>query len=504
MYYKNTLLISLVSYSVIFNSVNGDREPPSVIIIGAGAAGIAAASKLFQNGFTNITILEAEERIGGRLYTTQFGGYLVDLGGQWVHGEIGNVAYELAFPLGLLEKDYFTNRIQELYDSSGTLVDQRMTNDILEFYMQISQKNFTEKLNVSIGELATNELNKYLEAHPDWKKNSKGVLQMFEMDQLAIDGADSWFDVSISGTSEFYHSPGDTDINWKERAYGFILDILMKRYPRPEEELPVVKNTLLNTEVALINNKDTSGKKVAVTTINGNTYFADHAIVTTSLGVLKEQHLSLFQPSLSEEKIKAIKALGFGSEAKIFLSFEEPWWTIEATRSGLYFLWKDEDIVQLENDPEKSWLLGLLGFYFVEHKPRLLCGWVSGKHARDMEKLTEQQVFNHTVEALQRFVGEYYNVTMPNGMTRSMWNSNKHFKGTYSYRSMKADADNVWHATLAEPIGGRNPVILFAGEATNPHYFGTVNGAIASGWREADRLIQFYSNLEKVNGSTPS
>lgn len=57
---------------------------PSIIIIGAGAAGIAAATKLISNGFTNVTILEAENRIGGRVHSVPFGGTTVDLGAQWV------------------------------------------------------------------------------------------------------------------------------------------------------------------------------------------------------------------------------------------------------------------------------------------------------------------------------------------------------------------------------------------------------------------------------------
>lgn len=57
---------------------------PSIIIIGAGAAGISAATKLITNGFTNVTILEAENRIGGRVHSVPFGGTIVDLGAQWV------------------------------------------------------------------------------------------------------------------------------------------------------------------------------------------------------------------------------------------------------------------------------------------------------------------------------------------------------------------------------------------------------------------------------------
>lgn len=43
-----------------------------ILIIGAGAAGIAAASHLFKNGFQNLLILEAENRLGGRINTVPF------------------------------------------------------------------------------------------------------------------------------------------------------------------------------------------------------------------------------------------------------------------------------------------------------------------------------------------------------------------------------------------------------------------------------------------------
>lgn len=48
-------------------------KSPKIVIVGAGPAGIAAASKLFEYGFKNVTILEAESRIGGRVYTEQIG-----------------------------------------------------------------------------------------------------------------------------------------------------------------------------------------------------------------------------------------------------------------------------------------------------------------------------------------------------------------------------------------------------------------------------------------------
>lgn len=54
-----------------------------VIVVGAGISGISAAAKLIENGFKNVTVLEAEKRIGGRVCTVPFASNVVDLGAQW-------------------------------------------------------------------------------------------------------------------------------------------------------------------------------------------------------------------------------------------------------------------------------------------------------------------------------------------------------------------------------------------------------------------------------------
>jgi spermine oxidase len=54
-----------------------------VIVIGAGISGISCATKLIENGFKNVQILEAENRIGGRVNTVPFASNVLDLGAQW-------------------------------------------------------------------------------------------------------------------------------------------------------------------------------------------------------------------------------------------------------------------------------------------------------------------------------------------------------------------------------------------------------------------------------------
>lgn len=77
---------------------------------------------------------------------------------------------------------------------------------------------------------------------------------------------------------------------------------------------------------------------------------------------------------------------------------------------------------------------------------------------------------------------------------RSKWKSNPHFCGSYTFTSSKAVENNVSAEDLAQPVlsrHGRN-VLLFAGESTHPTYFTTVHGAIETGYREAQRLMNLY------------
>lgn len=66
------------------------------------------------------------------------GDYLVDLGGAWVHGEVGNVAFELAWPLGLLQRSADLGRDTWTYDSSGVRIDEIMTENLIALYENYS------------------------------------------------------------------------------------------------------------------------------------------------------------------------------------------------------------------------------------------------------------------------------------------------------------------------------------------------------------------------------
>lgn len=88
-------------------SVKKDAEKKKfrVIIIGAGAAGLSAANSLAKNGVSDFVILEARNRIGGRILSMDMSSSSskVELGANWIHGVLGNPIFELAINHGLID-----------------------------------------------------------------------------------------------------------------------------------------------------------------------------------------------------------------------------------------------------------------------------------------------------------------------------------------------------------------------------------------------------------------
>lgn len=108
-----------------------------IIIVGAGVSGIAAARKLHENGFTNFTILEAENRIGGRINSVEFAGSVIDVGGTWVHGEDGNIVYEMVKDLNLLSPSPHMFENMTFYSPDGSVVNKQLTDKLCNIVNEI-------------------------------------------------------------------------------------------------------------------------------------------------------------------------------------------------------------------------------------------------------------------------------------------------------------------------------------------------------------------------------
>ncbi|XP_076295199.1 uncharacterized protein LOC143216221 [Lasioglossum baleicum] len=481
------------------NQIQASSSPPRVIIVGAGASGIAAATKLLENGIEDLLILEAEDRIGGRVKTIKFDEYLVDEGAQWIHGDEGNVAYDMAAPLNLT--DHSDPYRFEMFTSNGEQIEPdlvaNITNIFIEYLEADSNETMTE-CNGSYGECVADRVKQRLAQYPELNDTmQEQLLWTMNLMLTSLEPGDTWYDVSVGGYDEM--SGGDRGVNWKTRGYSTILDIMMKKIPNPEEELPVMNKTILNAEVTKVDYSSEEGT-VKVTTQDGKEYTADHVIMTPSLGVLKADYETLFTPQLSDSKIAAIKTHGYGNACKVHLAFNDTWFNPEGAKNKVMEpIWTEDELATFENDTKRMWMPYSMSFSVVEHKPRLLLLWISGKGARLIDDRTDAEVLEQVTEMLHNFFSKSYNVSEPVSMIRSKWHQNKHFRGTYSYVSVDSAKANVGADELAEPVTKNGkPVILFAGEATTMINSATVHGAIGSGWREAERLIKFYSSPPRV------
>ncbi|XP_075222252.1 spermine oxidase-like isoform X2 [Lycorma delicatula] len=469
------------------------REKYKVIIIGAGISGIGAATHLLKNNFSDIAILEASNRLGGRVYTAPFGDFLIEYGAQWVHGQDSNVVYEIAQPHNFfyVQALDFKNSFVKHSDSKVNLsvVNNWLFDEALGLFYNTDD---LISCNCSMEDYFDNKFEELIKKKNVDEYTAQAVADHAKKSQGVHDGTDNLEEEGSWGNSQFIIINGSFTVAWKTGYHSFI-DILMGKYEG--KELPIIQKTKFNKVVQTINWK---GNEVELICEDGTHYFADHIIVTVSLGVLKFSAKTMFNPPLPGNKLIAIESLGFDIVDKIFIQFETRWWPMNFEYM-INFLWTNEDKQRFKNESKYGgWGTEIIGFHFVENQPRILEGWVIGETAYLLETLSDDEIIGAVMEVLNWFVGNEYTFSQPINITRSAWASNPFVRGSYSFRTVKSDRLEFTSADIiAEPLSFNqtNPVILFAGEASHNKYFSTVHGALETGWREAKRILNFYLHL---------
>ncbi|XP_064541264.1 uncharacterized protein LOC135430505 [Drosophila montana] len=469
--------------------LNTSKQTARIVVIGAGPSGIAAATRLLELGFKNVSLMEAEDRIGGRINTIPFADNVIDLGAQWCHGETDNVVYQRVKDLDLVTKTGDFMKTFRFLRSNKEIVPQEMANTL----RTTAENCLPVGPNAYDGSMGDNLTQKY------WQEVAKlpnvdrttaaEMFESFKKAECGTEGSDHLFELSGRSHLEFVECKGDMLIHWRDKGYKTFLRLLMKAKEDLPEDLGMLNGRVqLNKRISEINWAGVD--ELVLRCWNGEVLTADHVICTVSLGVLKEQHASMFVPALPEAKVRAIKGLKLGSVDKFFLEFAvQP---LPPNWAGIDFLWREEDLKQLRGT-EHFWLESVFAFHKVMEQPRLLEGWIIGEHARYMETLTEQKVLDGLLWLFRKFVP--FDMPHPQHFLRTQWHSNPNFRGSYSFRSTYADELHTGPWDLEAPlldVCGK-PRLQFAGEASSKSHYSTVHGATETGWREADRLNEFYS-----------
>jgi spermine oxidase len=182
---------------------DGDKKKHKVVIIGAGAAGLSAANSLVKNGINDFLILEAQNRIGGRIISIDMGASTkVELGANWIHGVLGNPVFEFAMSHGLVNilQTPQHRRVVALQDN-GKQVPFDILQEIYEAYLVFVRRceeyflaDYVPPDNIdSVGQHIKLEIDLYLKSISD--KKDKQLREMIFMCLLkrecCITGCDS-------------------------------------------------------------------------------------------------------------------------------------------------------------------------------------------------------------------------------------------------------------------------------------------------------------------------
>lgn len=418
----------------------------SVIVIGAGFAGLSAARHLKESG-QDVIVLEARDRIGGRCYTNhEFAGFPVEFGAELIHGS-KVILWDFVHELGLR-----TLHWKKTDDSMVRLEDGRWLT-MLEA-KQLSPE-FAVTRSWDLNDPPEPEAGENLEVYLKRIGFNNEQLQYVRRSFANAVGDDMRF---ISAEAAWYEFTSDEDSNeFLEHDYR-----IMEGYSSIYNHLAQGLDIRLGIVVKSVAWSD----GVVITTENGETFEAQHAVVTLPLGVLQAGTVA-FYPGLPATKEESMAGLRMGPVMKMIYQFDEP--IIDTNVGAIYS----------RLNPPMWWSPSFTRDVDVQVWTAL----VSGDWARELLSLGEDGALQKGLESLRKELGKPD--LQAKAMTLVNWPQDPFSQGGYSVTLPgKIDA----RAKLAQPT----PPLFWAGEATAAHEnAATIHGAYLSGKRAAEELLDF-------------
>ncbi|NQY66811.1 MAG: FAD-dependent oxidoreductase, partial [Flavobacteriales bacterium] len=309
MRFINLIIVQLLFAHIIIAQPDNEikKNKSTVIIIGGGMAGLSAAKHLKDNGI-NCLILEAQNKIGGRISTNRDLGFPIDEGASWIHGPINNPITSLAEKSGattILTND--DNVI--VYDTNGVAYhDEILDRKEKEFKNALKLVKRSGTFNKSF-ESVFNSIYEDESNDPLWKFMLSSYLEF-----------DTGGDISRLSSTFFYD---DKDYRGE--------DVFIKNgYDKLTSFLSDSLNINLNQRVVDINYTD---EVITVKTAN-HIFLCDYVLVTVPLGVLKNNTIS-FTPDLPHKMTEGISRLEMGTVNKFVLVWDTIFWDKQIDYIGI-------------------------------------------------------------------------------------------------------------------------------------------------------------------------
>lgn len=426
-----------------------------VLVIGAGAAGLAAARALARRSF-RVVILEARDRTGGRAWSASWErpGPLAELGAEFIHGPAPETR-SLIHAAGLAIADVGGDGW--LCDKGGDLVPEA---DDLRWGRRIFEDTPALPADESVAQF----LQRYEKSPATCASASlaRAFVENFDAADPAI--------ASVRGIADELHSGVDDEVARPKDGYRPMFDWLRDACAAAGVQM---RESMYVRTIAWQRGSvtaETIGERGKALT-----FTARAAIVTLPVGVLQHRGETAvtFAPALPGSKREALSKIAMGHAVKVVLRFRTAFW--RHIHDGRY---AGAAFFRCGDKPFPTYWTQL------PLKNDLVIAWAGGPKAAVLEALSNAERIELALGGFGDLFGERERARndFEQGLTHD-WSSDQFAFGAYSYLLVGGGSAR---AALAAPI---DSTLFFAGEATaTDGQGGTVNGALHTGERAAGEV----------------
>lgn len=428
-------------------------EKIDTIVVGAGVAGLTAARLVARSG-RRVVVLEARDRLGGRVRTDRSGGGVTDVGASWIHGVTDSPVAAATAALGMRTVEFTVGSYQAdsrpiaYYGPDGA----RLSDDAAASFaadVHAVDAQLPAVVEASAADVSYRDVTEAVLSRQGWDAEREQRVREF-LEHRSEEQYGAWIEDLAAHGLDDDQTEGDEVV-----------------FPDGYDELPRRLAQGLDVRMErVVSRVSWSPGGVEVTTDRGN-FRAGTAVVTVPVGVLQSDAFA-FEPPLPDPVAGALGRLSMNAFEKVFLRFPHAFWD-----AGVYAM--------RQQGPEGRWWHSFYDLTALHGTPTLLT-FAAGPAAVATRDWSDERIAESVLGQLRRLYGE--RVCAPTHVHVTRWQDDPFARGSYAY--MRVGSTTADHDALATPIGA---VLHLAGEATWTDDPATVPAAMLSGHRAAEAIL---------------